>query len=97
MKTGAKVLVMATSLSISGLLTLLLARATKTSWNEYAHRRHCEERILQETQILKEKLDAEEYYLNALLNDPACVERVARQRLGASGPHEFVFHFESGL
>lgn len=52
-------------------------------------------KLEQRLQIEQEKSDRLQSQIDALLNDPKTVERLAREKLGYAKPNETVIHFEA--
>jgi cell division protein FtsB len=78
---------------VAAILTLVSAVDAK-GFRRYLRLRQDVESIQERNRALTEQNDALLREINALRNDPAALERAAREELGYIKPGELVFHLE---
>ncbi len=78
---------------VAAILTLVSAADAK-GFRRYLRLRQDVESIHERNQILTEQNEQLMREINALRNDPAALERAAREELGYIKPGELVFHLE---
>ena len=78
---------------MAAILTLVSAVDAK-GFRRYLRLRQDVESIQERNRSLTEQNDALLREINALRNDPAALERAAREELGYVKPGELVFHLE---
>ncbi len=86
---------------LSGLMLLLLLAVTVAfvavllqTYREYRHLQSRENALQAELEGLREELSRQDEYLRLMLEDPAFLERIVRQKLGYVRPDETIFLFE---
>lgn len=78
---------------VAAILTLVSVVDGK-GFRRYLRLRQDLEALESRNQVLSEQNDALLREINALRNDPAALERAAREELGYVKPGEIVFHLE---
>lgn len=78
---------------VAAILTLVSVVDAK-GFRRYLRLRQDVESIQERNRVLTEQNDALLREINALRNDPAALERSAREELGYVKPGELVFHLE---
>jgi cell division protein DivIC len=86
---------------VLGLLVLLLLAVAISfgtvllqTYREYRHLQRREARLQVELENLRVEQKRQEEYLRRILEDPAFVERVVREKLGYVRPDETIFLFD---
>lgn len=86
---------------ITGLLMLLLLAVTVAlstvllqTWREHRQLQSREKSLQAELAALRKEQARQEEYLRLIMEDPAFLERVVRDKLGYVRPDEMIFLFE---
>ena len=76
------------------VVTVSMATVFLQTYREYQNFKVQEAEHVAELAKVRREFEVKEEYLRLVLNDPAFLERVVREKLGYVRPDEMIFHFD---